>query len=57
MQISYRVLSQVPVQEYFQNEVAEYTMQRIYMLCNQKELVEVMELNVRQDHIHIVVSY
>ena len=40
----------------FQNEVAEYTMQRIYMLCNQKELVEVMELNVRQDHIHIVLS-
>jgi putative transposase len=26
------------------------------MLCSQKELVEVMELNVRQDHIHIILS-
>jgi len=40
----------------FKNEVAEYTTQRIYMLCSQKELVEVMELNVRQDHIHIILS-
>ncbi len=40
----------------FKNEIAEYATQRIYILCSQKELVEVMELNVRQDHIHIILS-
>jgi len=38
----------------FKNEIAEYARQRIYVLCNQKELLEVLELNVREDHIHIV---
>ena len=38
----------------FKNEIAEYTRQRIYVLCNQKELLEVLELNVREDHIHLV---
>ena len=32
----------------------KYARQRIYVLCNQKELLEVLELNVREDHIHIV---
>jgi len=39
----------------FKNEIAEYTKQRIYVLCNQKELLEVLKLNVREDHIHIVI--
>jgi len=36
----------------FKNEIAEYTKQRIYVLCNQKELLEVLELNVREDHVY-----
>ena len=39
----------------FKDEIAEYTRQRIYVLCNQKDLLEVLEVNVRQDHIHIVI--
>ena len=30
----------------FKDEVAEYTRQQIYGLCRQKELVEVLELNI-----------
>ena len=40
----------------FKDAVAEYTKQQIYALCGQKELVEVMELNVQEDHIHIITS-
>ena len=40
----------------FKDEVAEYTGQQIYGLCRQKELVEVLELNIQPDHIHLVVS-
>jgi len=40
----------------FTNEIAEYTKQEIYRLCNQKDGVEVLELNVQKDHVHIVVS-
>jgi putative transposase len=40
----------------FNNEVAEYTRQQIYALCQQKELVEVLELNVQADHVHLIVS-
>ena len=40
----------------FKDDIAEYTRQQIYQLCKQKELVEVLELNVRPDHIHIVVD-
>ena len=40
----------------FEGEVGEYSKQQLYKLCCQKELVEVMELNVLRDHIHIVVS-
>jgi len=39
----------------FKNEIAEYTRQRMYVLCNQKELLEILELNVREDHIHMVI--
>ena len=40
----------------FKNDLAEYTRQRIYLLCSQKDLVDVLELNVREDHIHVVIS-
>ena len=37
-------------------EVAEYVKLQIYGLCQQKDQVEVVELNVRPDHVHVVVS-
>jgi putative transposase len=36
--------------------IREYTKQQIYTLCRQKELVEVMKLNVQEDHVHLVMS-
>ena len=38
------------------DEVAEYTKQQIYRLCQQKDAVEVLELSVQADHVHLVVS-
>ena len=38
------------------DKVAEYTRQEIYRLCQQKEKVQVLELNVQPDHIHLVLS-
>jgi len=35
---------------------AEYAKQQAIILCHQKELVEVLELNVQLDHIHLVMS-
>ena len=40
----------------FKNEIAEYTRQQIYSLCQQKGEIEVLELNVQTDHVHLVVS-
>jgi putative transposase len=40
----------------FKDEVAEYSKQQIYILCHQKELVELMELSIQDDHIHVVMS-
>lgn len=40
----------------FKDEIAEYAKQQLYSLCRQKELVEVLELNILADHIHMVVS-
>jgi len=40
----------------FKDDIAEYTRQQIYQLCKQKELVEVLELNVKPDHIHLVME-
>ena len=40
----------------FKGELAEYTKQQIYILCGQKELLEVLELNMQEDHIHLVMS-
>jgi putative transposase len=39
-----------------QDEIGEYTKQQIYRLCQQKDAVEVLELNVQADHVHLVVS-
>ncbi len=36
-------------------EKAETVKQEIYYLCKQKEDIEVLELNVQEDHVHIVV--
>ena len=38
------------------DEVAEYTKQQIYRLCQQKDGVEVLELSIQPDHVHAVVS-
>ncbi len=38
----------------FQGDIASYTRQQIEVLCRQKDLVEVLEINVQQDHIHVV---
>ncbi len=40
----------------FEGDIEEYTKQQIYSLCQQKDLVEVKELNVQRDHIHAVLS-
>ncbi len=37
-------------------DVAEYVKQRIYNLCDRKDGIEVIELNVQVDHVHIVLS-
>ena len=40
----------------FKQEIAEYTRQQIYSLIQQKEDVEVRELNIQADHIHLVAT-
>ena len=40
----------------FQGDIADYTRQQIHRLCRQKDLVEVLELNVQEDHIHLIMS-
>jgi competence protein ComEC len=37
-------------------EANTYARQQIYGLCKQKELLEVLELSIREDHIHFVMS-
>jgi putative transposase len=39
-----------------QSEVARYVMQQIYRLSHQKDGIEVLEVNVQPEHIHLVVS-
>ena len=43
-------------QRIFDEAIAEYTQQQIYELCRQKAQIEVLELNIQPDHIHLVVS-
>jgi putative transposase len=38
------------------DEIGETVRQQIYNLCQQKEGVEVEELNVQYDHVHLVVT-
>jgi len=38
------------------DEIGEYVRQLVQQLCRQKEQVEVLELNVQPDHVHMVVS-
>ncbi len=39
-----------------QAEVGNYVTQQIHRLCNQKDGVEVLEVNVQPDHVHLVVT-
>jgi len=39
-----------------QDEVREYVIQQAYRLCNQKDGVEILEINVQPDHAHIVLE-
>ena len=38
------------------DEIGEYVRREIEQLCRQKEQVEVVELNVQSDHVHLVAS-
>jgi putative transposase len=40
----------------FKDEIAEYAKQQTYFLYRQKELVDILEMNVQVDHIHLVMS-
>jgi putative transposase len=40
----------------FKGEIGEYVRQEIYVLCKQKELLEVLELSIQEDRIHLVMS-
>jgi putative transposase len=40
----------------FKGEIAEYAKQQMYSLCRQKDMVEVLELSILEDHIHLVLS-
>ncbi len=40
----------------FKGGVAEYTKQQTYIFCSQKDLVEVLELSIQVDHIHLVMT-
>lgn len=42
-------------QRIFKDEMKEYVKQQIYQLCQQKEEVEILELNVQVDHVHLIV--
>jgi putative transposase len=37
-------------------ELAEYFRQQIYRLSSQKDLVEILEINIQSDHVHMVLS-
>ena len=40
----------------FKDALGEYVKRQVYVLCTQKEQVEVLELNVQPDHVHLVAS-
>jgi putative transposase len=39
-----------------EDEVARYVSQQVHLLSSQKDAVEVIEVNVQIDHVHLVVS-
>lgn len=39
-----------------QAEVASYVTEKMYHLCSQKEGVELLEVNVQPDHVHMIMS-
>jgi len=38
------------------DEIAEYTRQQVYRLAGQKDLVEIPEMNIQPDHVHMILS-
>ena len=38
------------------DEVANFVREQIFVLCRQKDLIEVLELNVQIDHVHLLLS-
>ena len=40
----------------FTDDVVDYTRQQIYHLCRQKDMIEILEMNVQPDHVHLVLS-
>ena len=40
----------------FKSDEEEYTRQQVYRLCQGKDKVEVLEMNVQPDHVHVVMS-
>jgi len=40
----------------FDDRIGEYARQQLYFLSRQKDLVEIMEMNIQNDHIHMVAS-
>jgi len=39
----------------FKDAIGEYAKQEVYQLCKQKEQVEVLELNMQPENVHLVV--
>lgn len=39
-----------------QEEVAVFLKEQMYRLCNQKKGIEIIEVNVQEDHVHLIVS-
>ena len=39
-----------------EEEVSSYVIRKLHQLCDQREDMEVIELNVQPDHVHIVMS-
>jgi len=40
----------------FKGDIAEYSRQKLYDLARQKDNLEVIELNVQSDHVHMIIS-
>ena len=40
----------------FEDQIGEYAKQQVYFLSRQKDLVDIMDLSIQKDHIHMVAS-